>query len=1078
MKRLPARNVFFIFIAAFIIVGIYWYYTHYQFLWKANQILEKSEIKGGLVVHLGFNSGKLTAALHVNDRYLIHGLSPEEKKVEKARRYISDQGSYGKVSVKHWDQPDLPYGDDLVNLLVVSQAGSVSRDEMMRVLAPRGVVLIKDGGEWEKVVKPRPEGTGEWTHFRYGPRGNPVTKDTVIGPPRHLQWVSEPRWQTHHNMDQSIAALVSAGGRMFYIVNDVPPGIEGLPGQWYVMARDAYSGIMLWKRKIPEWGWEQWSNKQVGGRFNKPIHLPRRLVATDDKVYVTLGFNAPVTALDVATGEKVRTYEKTQYTSEIVEKNGVLYLSVNQGPQRHGQVEEKPAVKKHILAVNAETGEILWESDDYSGISTSWDHLERIRRTALRVGEKHAFFLNGDHVVALNLQTGEEQWRVSRLSSPVMKAQFGYNFHNLSDLVSYEDMVFLVESSPEKPWQMRGDQLGFPYGGQGAKIVAFSAGSGEKLWTRRCYSWGYGDPPDIFVIDGLVWAHDANDASYSMMGLDPKTGEVKDRFSTNEALRMTHHHRCYRDKATQRYILTARRGVEFLDTQTGDNMLHHWARGTCRLGIMPANGLLYVPPHPCACYITAQLSGFYSLAPEQNITKKLENGESKMNLLKGPAYDFDLEEEASLDSDWPTYRHDHSRSGHTPASLPAELKRKWETKLPTSPSGPTIADGKMFVSSVNSHTVYCVDTETGSKLWSYTTGGRVDTPPTYYKGLLLFGSDDGWVYCLDATEGTLAWRFQAAPLSRYIVDHGQLASAWGLHGSVLVYKDRAYVCAGRSSFLDGGIFVYVLNPKTGEVIQKEQIYSVQPETGEMARSELPYDMPPEHPGAKSDVLVTNGEHVYMRHLQFNPEDISDHQLAGGKATISEVLNSIEDRDDAHDFKYTGQHPGEGEQLFSNSGLLDDSWFNQSYWSVNGMAHSRMLCFSDKQICGLRAFDASRRHDRSTFAPREEDYTLFSMNRLNGKEQWSRKIPVRGRAMVLANDKLFIAGTPNVVPEEDPWAAFKGQKGGELWVFSASDGKQLARYKLGARPVYDGLIATEGQLYIALQDGKVLCLEER
>ena len=214
----------------------------------------------------------------------------------------------------------------------------------------------------------------------------------------------------------------------------------------------------------------------------------------------------------------------------------------------------------------------------------------------------------------------------------------------------------------------------------------------------------------------------------------------------------------------------------------------------------------------------------------------------------------------------------------------------------------------------------------------------------------------------------------------------------------------------------------------------------------------------------------------MRHLQFNPEDISDHQLAGSKTMISEVLNSIENRDDPHDFKYTGHHPGEGEQLLSNSGLLDDSWFNQSYWSVNGMAHSRMLCFTDKRICGLRAFDASRPPGRFTFAPREVDYTLFAMNSRNGKELWSRKVPVRGTAKVHAVDKLFVTGLPNLVPEEDSWAAFKGQKGGELWLFSASDGKKLARYNLGAEPVYEGLIATQGWLYVSLQDGRVLCLE--
>ena len=44
-----------------------------------------------------------------------------------------------------------------------------------------------------------------------------------------------------------------------------------------------------------------------------------------------------------------------------------------------------------------------------------------------------------------------------------------------------------------------------------------------------------------------------------------------------------------------------------------------------------------------------------------------------------------------------------------------------------------------------------------------TAGGRIDTPPTIADGLCLFGSHDGWVYCLRAADGRLAWRFRAAP---------------------------------------------------------------------------------------------------------------------------------------------------------------------------------------------------------------------------------------------------------------------------------------------------------------------------
>ena len=36
-----------------------------------------------------------------------------------------------------------------------------------------------------------------------------------------------------------------------------------------------------------------------------------------------------------------------------------------------------------------------------------------------------------------------------------------------------------------------------------------------------------------------------------------------------------------------------------------------------------------------------------------------------------------------------------------------------------------------------------------------TAGARVDTPPTVYRELVLFGSADGWVYCVNQADGRL-----------------------------------------------------------------------------------------------------------------------------------------------------------------------------------------------------------------------------------------------------------------------------------------------------------------------------------
>jgi hypothetical protein len=75
-------------------------------------------------------------------------------------------------------------------------------------------------------------------------------------------------------------------------------------------------------------------------------------------------------------------------------------------------------------------------------------------------------------------------------------------------------------------------------------------------------------------------------------------------------------------------------------------------------------------------------------------------------------------------------------------------------------------------------------------------------------------------------------------------------------------------------------------------------------------------------------------------------------------------------------------------------------------------------------------------------------------------------------MVLAGDKLFLAGPPDVVPEDDPYAAFDGKLGARLWVVAAADGRTLAEYPLDSQPVFDGLIAA-GRLYLSTAEGSVL-----
>ena len=92
-------------------------------------------------------------------------------------------------------------------------------------------------------------------------------------------------------------------------------------------------------------------------------------------------------------------------------------------------------------------------------------------------------------------------------------------------------------------------------------------------------------------------------------------GRAKEEVKYDDIPAYWFHHRCYPAKATEDYLIMSRTGMEFVNIKTGEWTLHHWVRGACLYGIMPANGLLYAPQHPCSCYIGAKMYGFTALAP-------------------------------------------------------------------------------------------------------------------------------------------------------------------------------------------------------------------------------------------------------------------------------------------------------------------------------------------------------------------------------------------------------------------------------------------------------------------------------
>ena len=852
---------------------------------SAAQLVEQSGVSGGFIVHLGAGDGQLTWALKVNSRFQVHGLDRNQKFVDAAREFIHQTGQYGTVSIDKLDGDSLPYIDNLVNLIIVTNPSGISQAEIDRALTPNGVVLTKSGDQWTKRTKPVPKDIDDWTHFLHDPSGNAVAHDDQVGPPQHLQWLGSPRWSRHHDRMASMSALVSAAGRLFYIMDEGSRISIQLPPSWTLVGRDAFNGTVLWKQPIETWHSHLWPLK------SGPTQLARRLVATEDTVFVTLGLEAPLSAIDARTGEIKRTYDETKSTEEILHDNGELFLLVNKGESdlakyvplnpvvgdqadvnNQWRWDERPRV---VMSVDAETGKTLWSKQTI------------VSPLTLCADAKNVCFHDGEKVVAVDRKTGDRKW-----SSPptVRRRTVTYNFG--PRLVIYKNVLV--------------------YAGGERTMQAYDVDSGKKLWEAPHDRSGYQSPEDLLITNDLVWSAPTTSTADTgaFTGRDVFTGEVKVTFPPDVET-YWFHHRCYIAKATDKFIMPSRTGIEFVSPDQKEWNIHHWVRGGCMYGIMPCNGLVYAPPHNCACYPETKLYGFNALAPASVTRANPKEIDEATRLVKGPAFG-DAAPIPSGDGDWPMFRHDEGRSGHASTELSSDLSKAWEQTLGGQLTSVVVAHGRLYVSKIEDHTVYALDEKTGQIVWKFTTGARVDSPPSVEGGRVFFGSNDGWVYCVRAIDGKLVWRYRAAPEDRRLMAFEQLESVWPASGSVLVQDGTLFTVAGRSNFLDGGLRFIKLDAASGSKLAETIIDEIDPETGKNIQEKIQVlQMPVGLP----DILSSDGESIFMRSQRMDKE--------GNRFNIGP--NSGD---------FAGQaavQGGKHAHLFAPMGFLDDTWFHRSYW---------------------------------------------------------------------------------------------------------------------------------------------------
>ena len=807
----------------------------------ADAILDATGIRAGLAVHLGVTDGVLEIGLTSGGRMLVHGLALDAASLAKARQAIQAKGLYGLASVeKAAGLHPLPYAENLVNLLVADLdtlgAKAPPESEILRVLAPGGMAYLGRGGAWTKTVKPRPKEMDDWTHFDYGPEGGGVSHDRLVRPATFVQWAVGVQGIKLGGNPAAFRVYTStrvAGGRAFF---EWGAAEKGRRDTWYD-GRDAFNGLPLWSVKNAAGGRKDW-----------------QFVAGPGRLYTFLADRGPLVALDAETGRVVRTFDQAGRLAEPPHGTA-LRLAEGTLLETSGNT---------LYALDAATGALKWKYVEDKGnlffpsAAAKADRVFAAVAEAVTRGSARWPVARASAIVCLELATGRPVWRCTEIDGFCV-GQLVYDQGNLAVFAS-----------------------GAIGGGEEPFIGNLRAADGKLLWhatfQKKYNRFGY----NLLVRDGVMYYADA----WRLYAHNMQTGEETRPFDDGG-----YNMRCNRFSATDAYFIY---GFGTYVDRSWRGTFQSITRSGCAMGGVPANGMMYFTPNACGCI--TQLRGHVALSSEA-VREPLPD-DKRLEVLSGQAAGAaeGAAQRPSVPGGMPTppLRGHVSRDGD---SMPSERRAGHATRVdqgsPGNPGALALPEGLIaadwtrqdraaaletapvagvdatLVAVIHEHRLEARDAA-GKVLWSFTAGGRVSSPPVVHEGLCLFGSHDGWVYCLKAADGAPLWRFLAAPYQRKSVAYGQLESSWPVYG-VAMHNGKVCFAAGVHPEVGGGIYIYGLEPKTGRLAWKKVLCRSPVVTDGKTRSTIRPNR------ILGDVLKSDGVSLSLPGIAFTPE-MTDAEL--------------------------------------------------------------------------------------------------------------------------------------------------------------------------------------------------------
>jgi outer membrane protein assembly factor BamB len=736
----------------------------------AERVLKASGRTRGLCIDLASGSGALAVEIAKQSKLFVQAAETDDARVAAARKTLEASGLYGpRVAAERVDLSRLPYPDYCANLVVrgdffATKRPGFSWKEVVRVLQPGGLaVLGAPAGSTPKL---------DVTALRRELAAAGI-RDAKIDTTDGL-WVTFRRPRPAGMGDWSHRSGGPGGGNSveddlvrapFHTSWIAPPtnftkfGLVVASEGRFIMRHGGITHTGRWTpSKNPD---TIAAYDGYNGAFLWSAKLPEKdgngLVAVGGAVYAAAGWK--LVALDAATGAERWTREPGDVVKEMVDWSyyaadaGMLIVGLRQG--RRQQKGTPPT--KVLAGLDPATGKVKWTAPDLPGFGG-----------VTLGGGKVIYVSRSGFIAALDIRTGTQAWRTPH------RFMGGPRYHR--------GRVYVKNAA---------------FDAKTGKLVR--KGGAGLLAGQYSVGGGIGGVNVVELATGKRARIVAPFDPYS-----PKTGIPRGGLYA----------RCITRTASTHCYFFSYSGTVIADLDRKVLFPAEAARGNCRTGVIAGNGLVYNSASGCRC--TFAIRGNAALVPvAPALYDATPASKPPARLEKGAAFASPLGAADDPKQEWPAYRHDATRNCVTTATVAPPLTQAWAATLEGWLTPPSAGAGRVFVGSSN-HSVYGLDATTGEVRWRYRTGGRVNITPTYWRGRVYAGNQDGWVYCLRASDGALVWRFRGAPHERKLLFFGRPQSVWPIGGGVIVEKNVAIFCAGRSAH--DRVFVTAVDATTGKVL--------------------------------------------------------------------------------------------------------------------------------------------------------------------------------------------------------------------------------------------------------------------